>query len=85
MQCILKSVKKQPCPINKGVSYALIFPAVLVGQFNFWYNHIRPHQNLDGRTPAEVWNGVDVFKTRPKKEFWFEAWDGLLKGIYLRL
>ncbi|KKU11437.1 MAG: Integrase core domain protein [Parcubacteria group bacterium GW2011_GWC2_45_7] len=56
-----------------------------LGQFRFWYNHVRPHQNLDGRTPAEVWKGVDVFKTRPKKEFWFEAWDGLLTGIYLRL
>lgn len=56
-----------------------------LGQFQFWYNHVRPHQNLDGRTPVEVWNGVDVFKTKPKKEFWFEAWDGLLTGIYLRL
>ncbi len=56
-----------------------------LGQFNFWYNHVRPHQNLDGRTPAEVWKGVDVFSQRPKKEYWFEAWDGLLTGIYLRL
>ncbi|MBI3754825.1 MAG: DDE-type integrase/transposase/recombinase [Deltaproteobacteria bacterium] len=29
-----------------------------LGQFKFWYNHVRPHQNLDGRTPAEVWNGL---------------------------
>jgi transposase InsO family protein len=25
------------------------------------YNHLRPHQHLEGRTPAEVWAGVDVF------------------------
>ncbi|MDO9289651.1 MAG: integrase core domain-containing protein [Thermodesulfovibrionales bacterium] len=54
-------------------------------QFRFWYNHIRPHQNLDGRTPAEVWNGIDVFSRIPKLEYWFEAWDGLLTGFYLKL
>ena len=32
-----------------------------LAQFRFWYNHVRPHQNLDGRTPVEVWNGTDVF------------------------
>lgn len=53
--------------------------------FRFWYNHVRPHQNLDGRTPAEVWAGVDVYTAKPKKEAWFEAWDGLLTGYYLRL
>jgi len=26
-----------------------------------WYNHERPHDHLHGRTPAEVWAGVDVF------------------------
>lgn len=54
-----------------------------LGQFRFWYNRVRPHQNLDGRTPAEVWNGVDIFTKMPKKEYWFEVWDGLLTGIYL--
>lgn len=29
-----------------------------------WYNHDRPHDHLQGRTPAEVWAGVDVFTTR---------------------
>ncbi len=53
--------------------------------FRFWYNFVRPHSNLDGRTPAEVWSGKDIFTPRKKKEFWFEAWDGLLTGYYLRL
>jgi len=26
-----------------------------------WYNHLRPHDYLHGRTPAEVWAGLDVF------------------------
>jgi transposase InsO family protein len=30
-----------------------------------WYNHNRPHDHLQGRTPAEVWAGVDVFATGP--------------------
>jgi len=53
--------------------------------FRFWYNHVRPHQNLDGRTPAEVWAGKNVYVTRNRKEVWFEAWDGLLSGYYLRI
>ena len=56
-----------------------------LGQFRCWYNHVRPHQYLDGRTPAEVWQGRDVFTTRPKQEYWFEAWEGLLTGFHLRV
>ncbi|MEK6582925.1 MAG: integrase core domain-containing protein [Nitrospirota bacterium] len=56
-----------------------------LAQFRFWYNHVRPHQNLNGRTPAEVWNRIDVFTKRHKHEYWFEAWDGLLAGFYLKL
>ena len=26
-----------------------------------WYNHARPHDHLQGRTPAEVWAGINVF------------------------
>jgi transposase InsO family protein len=28
------------------------------------YNHERPHDHLSGRTPAEVWAGIDVFAAR---------------------
>jgi putative transposase len=53
--------------------------AIFVG----WYNHVRPHQHLQGRTPAEVWQGIDVYKRSAKRRLWFEAWDGLLQGEYL--
>jgi hypothetical protein len=53
-------------------------------EFRFFYNHVRPHQNLNGRTPAEAWAGVDPFTTKHKGEYWFDAWDGLLTGFYLR-
>lgn len=30
-----------------------------------WYNHDRPHDHLQGRTPAEVWAGIDIFRAQP--------------------
>ncbi len=53
-------------------------------EFRFYYNHVRPHQNLSGRTPTEAWGTLDPYTTRVKSEYWFEAWEGLLKGYYLR-
>ncbi|HET7922104.1 MAG TPA: integrase core domain-containing protein [Gammaproteobacteria bacterium] len=52
--------------------------------FRLWYNHIRPHQHLQGHTPAEIWNGVEIRKRPPHEEIWFSAWEGLLTGYYLR-
>ncbi|MGH8355400.1 MAG: integrase core domain-containing protein, partial [Pseudomonas sp.] len=52
--------------------------------FAFWYNAVRPHQNLGGRTPLEAWQGIDPYRHPPKREDWFEAWDGLLQGYHLR-
>ena len=55
-----------------------------LGEYRFYYNHVRSHQNLGGATPAETWTGVNPYVTRFKQEYWFEAWDGLLSGYYLR-
>ena len=55
-----------------------------LSEFRFFYNFVRPHQNLNGRTPAEAWAGVNPFTIKIKGEYWFEAWDGLLQGYYLR-
>jgi len=52
--------------------------------FRVWYNHVRPHQHLQGMTPAEVWAGTDIRRQRPKEAVWFDAWDGLLTGYYIR-
>ncbi|MDO8812811.1 MAG: integrase core domain-containing protein [Gallionella sp.] len=52
--------------------------------FRYWYNHIRPHQNLNGKTPAEAWRGINLYNKPPKQERWFEAWDGLLMGYELK-
>jgi transposase InsO family protein len=56
-----------------------------LSQFRFWYHHVRPHQHLNGKTPAEVWNGIDIYTREPDQEYWFEAWDGLLQGYYFRM
>jgi hypothetical protein len=48
--------------------------------FRYWYNHIRPHQNLDGFTPGEAWDGHEEPKSRGQPRF-FEEWDGKLTGF----
>ena len=53
--------------------------------FRLWHNHVRPHQHLQGRTPAEVWDGIDIYQHRVRRRLGFEAWDGLLQGEYLQL
>ena len=30
-----------------------------IDEFEFWYNTIRSHQHLAGRTPLEAWNKID--------------------------
>lgn len=45
-------------------------------QFRCWYNAVRPHQHLGGRTPAQVWHGVDPYRQAPTPVLWCEAWGG---------
>lgn len=45
--------------------------------FRAWYNHVRPHQHLGGRTSAEAWEGRQKSSRPPS---FFRAWDGLLSG-----
>ena len=48
-------------------------------EFRAWYNHVRPHHHLYGRTPAEAWKGADRSIAAPE---FYSAWDGLLTGWY---
>jgi putative transposase len=46
-------------PITAGAQFGMALRDV-----RCWYNHDRPHDHLQGRTPAEVWAGIDVFAAR---------------------
>ena len=49
--------------------------------FRQFYNQVRPHANLGGRTPAEAWSGRH--HNLMGKGYYVDEWDGVLKGIYL--
>lgn len=47
--------------------------------FRTWYNHVRPHQHLLGRTPAEAWASRGKSLRTPER---FSAWEGRLTGWF---
>ncbi len=49
----------------------------------FVYNHLRPHHHLRGRTPAEVWAGVDVFAPTRKGRRWLRRWERQWKQLVM--
>jgi transposase InsO family protein len=53
-----------------------------LSRFRLYYNHVRPHQHLHGRTPAEVWAGVDVFADTPQGRAWQKVWAQRLDQLY---
>ncbi len=50
--------------------------------FRLWYNHVRPHQNLQGLTPAEAWKG-ETEPAQTGEPGRFQAWSGVLSGFYV--
>ena len=48
-------------------------------EFRAWYNHARPHQHLDGHTPAEVWSGHPK-STKPPR--FVSVWGGFITGWF---
>lgn len=58
--------------------------ALLLAEFGFWYNAIRPHQHLNGLSPDEAWYGIDPYSRAPKSTQLYSGWGGLLQGFYLR-
>jgi putative transposase len=60
---------------------------VALDEFTLFYNHVRTHQNLDGRTPEQAWNKVtwiDLKQNPPKEVTLVQALDGLCVGYYIR-
>jgi len=47
-----------------------------------WYNHARPHQSLDGLTPAMAWDGKTDHDVKSIE--YFHSWNGILAGFVSR-
>ncbi|TBR44239.1 transposase [Marinomonas agarivorans] len=54
-----------------------------IKEFTYYYNRIRPHDYLDGKTPYEVWHNINVFSQAPRKIVPYSAWNGVLTGELL--
>ena len=50
--------------------------------FQFWYNKVRTHNNLNGKTPEEVWANINTQHYSSENAFYFNEWEGLLSGFY---
>lgn len=48
--------------------------------YRAFYNHLRPHQHVEGRTPAMAWSGQSP-SGRPRPQY-FSAWGGVLTGFH---
>ncbi len=56
-------------------------------EFRGYYNHVRPHQNLQGLTPAEHFAGlrpVDLQQMPIKQATPVQALAGLMRGYWVR-
>ena len=56
----------------------------LLSEFCFWHNEVRPHQNLYGLTPYEVWHHIDPYGKALWRTSWYSGWSGLLTGFVHR-
>ena len=56
---VKRALASEPIADGHAISGALM-------DIRAWYNHDRPHDHLKGRTPAEVWAGIDVFAARSR-------------------
>ncbi|MCA0327754.1 MAG: integrase core domain-containing protein [Proteobacteria bacterium] len=71
---------------------ALVIPGkfalqATLDQARDFYNHVRPHQSLDGLTPAEVWQGLnstDIEQMPVKSATLVQALDAVLVGYHIR-
>jgi transposase InsO family protein len=50
-------------------------------QFVHWYNYVRPHYHLNGKTPAE--QHLKKSANKRGKYQYFCSWNGALTGFYL--
>ncbi len=50
-------------------------------EFRYWYNHVRTHNNLKGKTPAEAWSKIS--HNQRSEAIYVSLWNGILNGFYM--
>jgi len=53
-------------------------------EFRFFYNHIRPHQHLYGKTPSEIWSSKPMATSKTHEALYFTGLCGNVAGFYYR-
>jgi len=53
-------------------------------EFRFFYNYIRPHQHLYGRTPSEIWSNKPMANSKTHEALYFTGLCGNVAGFYYR-
>ena len=66
---------------TKQITIPVQHTQAALNQFRFWYNHVRPHHNLHGQTPEEVWSGRQP--NNKGKAIYINIWENLLTGYYV--
>ncbi|MES2822755.1 MAG: integrase core domain-containing protein [Pseudomonadota bacterium] len=51
-----------------------------LAEFRYWYNHVRTHNNLKGKAPAEAWSKIQCNKHG--EAVYVSLWHGILNGFY---
>jgi putative transposase len=75
----------------KPVLKQLVIPGKLalqaaLNEWCYFYNHVRPHQNLNGMTPVEAWKGLNPADLKQTKSATaVQALDGEVGGYHFRI
>jgi putative transposase len=55
-------------------------------EFRLYYNHMRPHYHLHGKTPAEAWDGKEIITSKDTQEIYIFKGKYLpISGFYMRV
>jgi putative transposase len=73
-------------PLLRRVTLA---PHVLqhaLNEFRLYYNHMRPHCHLHGKTPSEAWDDKEIITSKNTKEIYSFKGEYLpISGFYMRV
>lgn len=57
-----------------------------LNEFRLYYNHIRPHQHLHERTPAEAWDNREIITSKDTQDIYRFKGEYLpISGFYMRV